>query len=122
LPNPNSGLNNNADPGKEAQPSIPTVYVATYDVARKQLIGAGWFPRKNHWTYGDTVDVQSGNGPIFWKRGYQELMARSGTGAAGCMFELVGHNDRVLEVGTEEEESEDGAYYAKVSRVNLRSK
>lgn len=96
---------------------VPKIVGLGYDLARELLLREGWAPNKRHWTHGDTWDIKSGNGPIFWARGYWELDSCSGTGLAHCKFEFFDPEQRVLVVVTEGEEAEDGAYHAKVSRV-----
>lgn len=98
---------------------IPRIYDLPYDEARALLIESGWIPAKNHHLHGQSVDVQSGNGPIFWDRGYWELEACSGTGAAPCLFRFFDPSRRVLVVTTEGEEDELGAYHARVARYSL---
>lgn len=107
-------------PTPSDQPPIPKIYDKSYDVARKLLIRSGWLPNKRLPIHGDEADVQSGNGPIFWQRGYWELEACSGTGSANCLFEFVDPTGRLLEVVTEGEEDEAGTYHATVSRVYLK--
>ena len=104
------------------KPAIPRINGKTYGVARKILIQKGWVPNKRESSHGQTVDVQSGNGPIFWKRGYWELETCSGTGVAQCLFEFVDASGRRLEVVTAGEEDEAGTYHARVSRVYLKKK
>ena len=130
---PLSLLSNNNSQGKPSpspspsptprdQPAIPKIYDKTYDVARKLLIKEGWLPNKRLPIHGEDVEVQSGNGPIFWERGYWELEACSGTGLANCLFEFIDPTGRLLEVVTEGEEDEAGTYHARVSRVYLKKK
>lgn len=104
------------------QPAIPKIYGKTYGAARKLLIQEGWLPDKRQAFHGQEVDVQSGNGPIFWQRGYWELETCSGTGSAFCLFEFTDPTGRLLEVVTEGEEDEAGTYHAHVSRVYLKKK
>ena len=111
-----------ATPTPGAQPPIPKIYNKTYSVARKLLIKEGWQPNKRSPMHGQDVDVQSGNAPIFWQRGYWELEACSGTGKANCLFEFIDPTGRLLEVVTEGEEDEAGKYHARVSRVYLKKK
>lgn len=120
--NQNQNLNNNSEPGNSSQPAIPKIYGTSYDVARELLIREGWQPDKKHMSHENSAGVQSGNGPIFWKRGYWELDSCSGTGLAHCLFEFFDHTERVLVVVTEGEEAEDGEYHATVSRVFFKSK
>ena len=118
----NQNQSNNSKPDTNGQPSVPKIYGSSYDDARKMLINEGWMPNKNPMTHGDTADVQSGNGPIFWNRGYWELVSCSGTGLAHCLFEFFEPGKRVLVVVTEGEEDEDGKYHATVSRVYFKDK
>jgi hypothetical protein len=78
---------------------IPNVYNRTYQ-ARSSLIKAGWIPDLRPWQDGDSVDVQSGNGPVFWARGYKELVSCSGTGEAFCRFAFFDPQSHVLTVIT----------------------
>lgn len=109
-------------PTPNDQPAIPKLYGKTYGAARRLLIKEGWLPNKRLPIHGEDVDVQSGNGPIFWQRGYWELEACSGTGSAHCLFEFIDPTGRLLEVVTEGEEDEAGTYHARVSRVYLKKK
>ena len=104
------------------EPAIPKIYGKTYGAARKQLIQEGWLPNKHEPFHGQEPEVQSGNGPIFWKRGYWELETCSGTGMAHCLFQFIDPTGRLLEVVTEGEEDEEGTYHARVSRVYLKKK
>ena len=79
-------------------------------------------PNKHEPYHGQEPEVQSGNGPIFWKRGYWELETCSGTGLAHCLFQFIDPTGRLLEVVTEGEEDEAGTYHARVSRVYLKKK
>lgn len=82
----------------------------SYDNARQLLLRQGWAPRQ------DVNDgVLSGNGRIFWERGYTELVASSGTGLAPCRFEFADDSGRILVVETEGEEI--GVSHAKVVRA-----
>ena len=119
-PSPSLVANNTLPPS--GQPAIPKIYGKTYGVARKILIQEGWLPNKHEPYHGQESEVQSGNGPIFWKRGYWELETCSGTGLAHCLFEFTDPTGRLLEVVTEGEEDEAGTYHARVSRVYLKKK
>lgn len=109
-------------PTPNDQPAIPKIYGKTYAAARRLLIKEGWLPNKRLPIHGDDVEVQSGNGPIFWQRGYWELEMCSGTGSAHCLFEFTDPTGRFLQVVTEGEEDEGGTYHATVSRVYLKKK
>lgn len=118
--NQNQSANNNAEPGVNGPLAVPKIYEKTYDVARKLLIKEGWQPNLRHVSQGDDPDVQSGNGPIFWNRGYWELVSCSGTSTAECLFEFIDPNGRVLVVVTTGEEDERGSYHATVSRATFK--
>jgi hypothetical protein len=120
--NQNQSVSDKSDPNISGQLPIPKIYGKTYDEARGILIKEGWQPNNRHQTHGDTVDVKSGNGPIFWEKGYWELDSCSGTGLAPCRFEFVDPSERILVIITEGEEAEDGEYHATVSRTFLKSK
>jgi hypothetical protein len=106
-------------PNTGVQLRIPVLNEATYDVARELLIREGWQPYKKHWSYGQDPKVQSGNGPIFWKRGYWEVVSCSGSGLAECRFEFIDPSKRVLVVITSGEEAENGEYHAVVTQAVL---
>jgi serine/threonine-protein kinase len=120
--NQNQNSNNASETDINGQLPVPQIYGISYDAARKVLIKRGWLPAKQHWLHGNSAEVQSGNGPIFWKRGYWELDSCSGTGLAHCLFQFVDPSARVLVVVTEGEEDEGGTYHAKVSRVFFKPK
>ena len=94
--------------------ALSQVVGLTYDDARVVLLREGWTPRQDA---GD--GMLSGNGHIFHARGYTELVASSGTGLAPCRFEFTDRRGRVLVVGTEGEECEDGYCHAKVVHASL---
>lgn len=120
--NQNQSINNNAAPDTSGQLRIPVINGKTYDVARKVLIKEGWQPNVNSMAYGDDPKVQGGNGPTFWKRGYRELEACSGSALAECRFEFIDPSGRVLVVVTEGEEADNGEYHATVKRAVLKPK
>jgi hypothetical protein len=98
---------------------MPAVKGATYHAARKKLLFAGWKPlRTKPLAVTETdPDMETGNGPIFWQKGYIELEACSGTGLGLCSFlfeDTYGNRLRVITAG--EEVPEEKAY-AKVTRV-----
>ncbi len=101
---------------------IPVIIESSYDVARELLIREGWQPYKKQWSYGEDPKVQSGNGPLFWKRGYWELESCSGTGLAECSFEFIDPHKRVLIVITNGEEADNGEYHAIVKQAVFKEK
>jgi hypothetical protein len=90
-----------------ASPEVPAIYGESYALARALLIRQGWIPRERHWSHGETVDVQSGNGPHFWSKGYHELAYCSGTGYALCRFEFDDSDGNTLVVITAGEADDD---------------
>lgn len=95
---------------KRCQPSkhakLPAISELTYAKARKKLVAAGWQPlqTKSFNEVDGDPDTKSGNGPLFWKRGYVELEACSGTGVAACAFlfkDAYGNHLRVTTAGEE---------------------
>jgi hypothetical protein len=120
--NSNAQASPSPSPTPNDQPAIPKIYGKTYAAARRLLIKEGWLPNKRLPIHGEDAEVQSGNGPIFWQRGYWELEMCSGTGSALCLFEFTDPTGRFLQVVTEGEEDEAGTYHATVSRVYLKKK
>lgn len=101
------------------RPRVPAIYGESYVVARALLIREGWVPRTRHWSHGETIDVQSGNGPHFWEKGYHELAYCSGTGYALCRFEFTDAVGDTLVVITAGEAGEDGDENVRVFRIML---
>ena len=85
---------------------LPAITELTYHRARKMLLAAGWQPlRTRSYNEGDAdPDIASGNGPVFWKRGYVEVEVCSGTGVAACAFLFRDAYGNRLRVTTEGEE------------------
>jgi hypothetical protein len=82
---------------------IPRVKGLPYSRARKALLAAGWQPLKTNSSPSD-ANVSSGNGALFWRRGYIELETCSGTGVAACAFLFTDRFGNRLRVTTEGEE------------------
>lgn len=101
-------------PGRHAK--LPRVKDYTYHKARTKLLAAGWQPLQTHSS--SDSDVSSGNGPLFWRKGYVEIEACSGTGVAACAFLFKDAYGNRLRVTTEGEELPSEKSYARVS--NLR--
>ena len=92
---------------------LPAIKDLTYHKARKKLLAAGWQPLK---TKSPTdSDISSGNGPLFWSKGYVELEACSGTGVAACAFLFKDAYGNRLRVTTEGEELPREKSYAGVN-------
>lgn len=85
---------------------LPPIAELTYLRARKKLLLAGWQPlqTKSFNQASSDPDIQNGNGPLFWKRGYVELESCSGTGVGACSFlfkDAYGNRLRVTTAGEE---------------------
>jgi len=98
-------------PSKHAK--LPAVTEFTYHKARKALLSAGWQPlqTKSFNEANTDSDISYGNGALFWKKGYVEVEACSGTGIAACTFlfkDVYGNRLRVITAG--EEYSKENAY------------
>ena len=118
----NKNTTPNTVPSVSGQRPVPPIAEKSYDEARKILIDAGWQPNKNRWTYGENENVKSGNGPLYWEKGYWELVSCAGTGTAECRFEFIDENGRILVVITQGEEDEKGKYHATVIRSAFKKK
>ena len=96
---------------------IPVVKDLTYHNARKKLLAAGWKPlqTKSSQEAGTDPDIANGNGPLFWRKGYVEIEACSGTGVAACAFLFKDAYGNRLRVTTEGEEIPGEKSYAGVT-------
>lgn len=96
---------------------LPAVGELTYHKARKRLLAAGWQPlrTKSSDRADDDPDISYGNGRLFWRRGYVEVEACSGTGAAACAFLFKDAYGNRLRVTTAGEEMPRRKYYARVT-------
>ena len=96
---------------------LPVIRELTYHKARKMLLAAGWRPLRTH-SYkkaGADPDIAYGNGQLFWKRGYVEVEACSGTGTAACAFLFKDAYGNRLRVTTQGEELPKERAYARVT-------
>jgi hypothetical protein len=102
-------------PGRHAR--LPAIAELSYSRARKKLLAAGWQPlqTKSFNEADEDPDIKSGNGPLFWKRGYVELEACSGTGVAACAFLFKDAYGNHLRVTTAGEEFPKEKAYARVT-------
>lgn len=106
---------------KPCQPTehakIPAITKATYQTARKRLLAAGWqpVPRKSFSETTPDPSIAYGNGPMFWKRGYVEVEACSGTGVAACSFLFKDAYGNRLRITTAGEELPEEKSYARVT-------
>src|SRR5918998_6315888 len=85
---------------------LPAIAELTYHKARKRLLAAGWQPlqTKSYNEADDDPDISYGNGRLFWRKGYVEVEACSGTGVAACAFlfrDAYGNRLRVVTAGEE---------------------
>ena len=96
---------------------LPAVTELTYHKARKRLLAAGWQPlRTKSFNEADTdPDISYGNGRLFWRRGYVEVEACSGTGVAACAFLFEDAYGNQLRVTTAGEELPKRKAYARVT-------
>jgi len=96
---------------------LPAVTEFTYHKARKRLLAAGWQPlQTKHHNEADTdPDIAYGNGQLFWRRGYVEVEACSGTGVAACAFLFKDAYGNRLRVTTAGEEFPRQKSYARVT-------
>jgi len=102
-------------PAKHAR--LPAITKLTYHKARKRLLAAGWQPLKTK-SFNESnsdPDIAYGNGHIFWKRGYVEVEACSGTGVAACAFLFEDAYGNRLRVTTAGEELPKQKAYARVN-------
>lgn len=96
---------------------LPAITESAYHRARKKLLAAGWQPlqTKSFNKAGADPDIASGNGPRFWRKGYVEIEACSGTGVAACAFLFKDAYGNRLRVTTAGEELPRRRYYARVT-------
>ena len=102
-------------PAKHAK--VPAIKESTYHKARKRLLAAGWQPVKTKSVKEARTDpdISYGNGPLFWRKGYVEIEACSGTGVAACAFLFKDFHGNRLRVTTAGEEIPRLKYYARVT-------
>lgn len=122
-------LNSPAVSAQQATPpepaKLPNVKGKSYHEARKILLARGWKPFRtiNGKDAANDPRVLSGNGPLFWSKGYFELENCSGTGLAYCSFlfrNAQGRRLRVVTAGEETPDDPDG--FASVVRLKLLGK
>jgi hypothetical protein len=96
---------------------LPPITDSTYHKARKRLLAAGWQPvQTKSLNDADTdPDISHGNGRVFWRKGYVEVEACSGTGVAACSFLFKDAYGNRLRVTTAGEELPRRKYYARVT-------
>lgn len=96
---------------------LPRVKDYTYHKARTKLLAAGWQPLQTHSS--SDSDVSRGNGPLFWRKGYVEIEACSGTGVAACAFIFKDAYGNRLRVTTEGEELPSEKSFARVNSLRF---
>jgi hypothetical protein len=96
---------------------LPAITEFTYHKARKKLLAAGWQPLQTK-SFNETdtdPDISYGNGRLFWRRGYVEVEACSGTGVAACAFLFKDAYGNRLRITTAGEELPRRKAYARVT-------
>ena len=97
---------------------LPAIAGLTYPRARRILRSVGWRPSRTNSSATD-VNVTSGNGPLFWRRGFFELESCSGTGVAACAFLFKDRFGNRLRVTTEGEELPKDNAFAHVNGLHF---
>lgn len=102
-------------PAKHAR--LPLVLNLTYHKARPKLLARGWQPYQTiHHNSADTdPSTSSGNGQIYWRKGYWEIESCAGTGLAPCSFLFEDAYRNRLRVTTAGEEYPKQKYFARVT-------
>ncbi len=110
-------------PLKHAQ--VSSITDLNYHKARKTLIKAGWQPLQTK-SFNDAAteasedpDLSSGNGALFWEKGYVEIFGCAGTGLAPCSFMFKDMYNNQLKVTTAGEENIKEKAYARVTGFNF---
>jgi hypothetical protein len=106
---------------KPCQPSthakLPAIAEFSYDKARKALLAGGCqpLPTKSSSEADTDPDISSGNGAVFWRKGYVEVEACGGAGVAPCAFLFKDAYGNRLRVTTAGEENPKRKAYARVT-------
>ena len=100
---------------------LPSITDLSYGKARKKLLAAGWEPlqTKSSNEAEQDPDIKYGNGLLFWRLGYVEVEACSGTGVAACSFLFRDIHANRLRVNTSGEELPKEKMYARVSGLRF---
>lgn len=108
----------NAAP-KNCQPKqftpIPSLHKLNYHEARSKLIASGWFPiqTKQRGVIPDNdPDISTGNGRLFWERGYLEVESCAASGLSNCAFRWADKYGNHARVFTQGEENPKAKAYA----------
>jgi len=109
------GMEGSCKPTKHAK--LPSITELSYHKARRALLSAGWQPLQTKPFNGAEADpdISSGNGAVFWERGYVEVEACSGMGMAPCAFLFKDAYGNRLRVTTAGEEYPKEKAFAKVT-------
>lgn len=102
---------------KRAVP-IPTLKSLSYHRARARLFAAGWIPvqtKPRGVNPDNNPDISSGNGRLFWERGYLEIESCAGTGLSPCSFRWADKFGNQIRVVTRGEEMGERKVFATVS-------
>ena len=113
------GAEESCKPTKHAK--VPTITSLTYHKARKALLKSGWQPLQTksfNEAFADP-DISSGNGKLFWKKGYVEIESCAGTGVAPCNFLFKDIYNNQLRVTSSGEELPKLKAHAKVMSFNF---
>src|SRR5688572_13890403 len=96
---------------------LPAITDSTYHKARKKLLAVGWQPvqTKSFNEASSDPDISHGNGRLFWRKGYVEVEACSGTGVAACSFLFKDAYGNRLRLTTAGEEVPRRKHYARVT-------
>lgn len=106
----------------ENNESLSHIKGLNYHDARMKIIDLGWVPDQTLSEGTDEFEVNAkgyGNGERFWKKGYYELEACSGTGEAYCRFLFVNEKGQKLHITTVGEEHASENLFAKVSGYSV---
>lgn len=95
---------------------IPRLQELPYEEARNLLIDFGWQPKERHWSDGDDPDINTGNGPHYWDKGFNEIVSACPTGIAPCTFAFQDVYGNVLMVSTVGEVVPEAGAVAVVAR------
>lgn len=104
---------------------VPTITNFTYHKARKALLKAGWQPLQSK-SFNDAAkeasedpEISSGNGAIFWEKGYVEVEGCAGSGLSPCAFLFKDIYNNQLRITTAGEEHPKEKVHAKVTGFNF---
>lgn len=79
---------------------IPRIQSLPYEEARVLLLEHGWQALGRHWSQENNPDINKGNGPYFWNKGFHEIIQACPTEAASCTFAFQDVYNNILHVMT----------------------